>query len=171
MNGIRVIREAREADLLRLQEIERAAGRVFADVGMQAIADDEPLPLETLRGYQQDGRAWVYVDGDVPAAYLIADVVDGNGHVEQVSVDPAYARRGIGRALLEHAAEWARDCGAPALTLTTFTGVAWNGPYYERCGFRVLADDELTPGLVAVRQAEAAHGLYRWPRACMRREL
>lgn len=166
-----MIREAREADLLRLQEIERAAGRVFADIGMQAIADDEPLPLEMLRGYQQDGRAWVYVDGEVPAAYLIADVVDGNAHVEQVSVDPAYARRGIGRALLEHAAEWARGRGAVALTLTTFTEVEWNGPYYERCGFRVLADDELTPGLIAIRQAEAAHGLDRWPRACMRREL
>ena len=47
----------------------------------------------------------------------------------------------------------------------------WNGPYYERCGFRVLADDELTPGLREIRAHEIALGLDRWPRVCMRRDL
>jgi hypothetical protein len=46
-----------------------------------------------------------------------------------------------------------------------------NGPYCERLGFRYLADGELTPSLKAIRAAEAAHGLDRWPRAAMRRDL
>jgi hypothetical protein len=57
------------------------------------------------------------------------------------------------------------------LTLTTFTHVPWNAPYYERLGFRPLPEAELTPGLVAIRQNEAAHGLDRWPRLSMRRDL
>ena len=61
--------------------------------------------------------------------------------------------------------------GVPALTLTTFTDVPWNAPYYVRCGFRILADAQLTPGLRAIRDREAAHGLDRWPRVCMRRDL
>jgi hypothetical protein len=46
-----------------------------------------------------------------------------------------------------------------------------NEPYYRRCGFRTLGENELTSGLVAIRRREAAHGLDRWPRVCMRREL
>lgn len=84
---------------------------------------------------------------------------------------PDFARRRLGRALLEHAAATARRAGLPALTLTTFVEVPWNGPYYERCGFRWLAEEELTPGLRAVRETERARGLDRWPRGCMSRAL
>jgi hypothetical protein len=52
-----VIRLARAADLPNLQDIERAAGKVFADIGMVAVAEDEPPSLTVLAGYAQDGRA------------------------------------------------------------------------------------------------------------------
>jgi GNAT superfamily N-acetyltransferase len=166
------IRAVRQAELPVLQDIERAAGECFRDVGMPEIAEDEPLSLAVLAGYQQAGRAWVATDTtDVAVAYLIADLVDGNLHVEQVSVHPRYARRGLGRRLLDHLAEHATATGVPALTLTTFADVPWNGPYYTRCGFVTLNDRNLTPGLRAIRQREAAHGLDRWPRVCMRRDL
>ncbi|MGR8011836.1 GNAT family N-acetyltransferase [Streptomyces hypolithicus] len=167
-----MIRLARATDLPQLQDIERAAGKVFADIGMAAIAEDEPPSLEVLGGYERDGRAWVWAaEDDCPVAYLIADLVDGDGHVEQVSVHPDHARKGIGKALIEHAEQWARGQGASALTLTTFTEVVWNGPYYERLGFRLLPEAKWTRGLREIRGAEAAHGLDRWPRACMRKEL
>ncbi len=112
------------------------------------------------------------VDGaDAPVAYLIAERVEGSLHVEQVSVHPDHARRGIGRSLLEHLATVAVGGGVPALTLTTFTEVPWNAPYYARCGFRALGEDALTPGLREIRARETAHGLDRWPRVCMRRDL
>jgi GNAT superfamily N-acetyltransferase len=98
-------------------------------------------------------------------------VVDGCLYVEQVSVDPGRARRGLGRALLDHAAEQAVAAGIPAVTLTTFADVPWNAPYYLRCGFRVLDDGEVTEGLRAIRQREAALGLDQWPRVCMRRDV
>jgi ribosomal protein S18 acetylase RimI-like enzyme len=155
-----------------LQDIERAAGLCFREVGMPEIADDEPLPVQALAGYQRAGRAWAAVDeADLPVAYLIADLVDGCVHIEQVSVRPDHGRRGVGRALVDHAATRAGAEGAPALTLTTFAEVPWNAPYYRRCGFRVLGEGELTPTLRAIREREAAHGLDRWPRVCMRRDL
>ena len=166
------IRAVRQAELPVLRDIERAAGEGFRDVGMPQIADDEPLPLDVLAGYHRAGRAWVATDPtDVAVGYLLADVVDGNLHVEQVSVHPRCARRGVGRRLLDHLAAHATATGVPALTLTTFADVPWNGPYYARCGFVTLDDSDVTPGLRAIRRREAAHGLDRWPRVCMRRDL
>lgn len=58
-----------------------------------------------------------------------------------------------------------------ALTLTTFSDVPWNRPYYERLGFRVLDEVELSPGLRRIRREEAQRGLDRWGRVAMRRRL
>ncbi|EEP70472.1 acetyltransferase [Micromonospora sp. ATCC 39149] len=166
------IRAVHQAELPVLQDIERAAGECFRDVGMPQIAEDEPLPLDVLARYHQAGRAWLATDAtDTPVGYLIADAVDGNLHIEQVSVHPRCARHGVGRQLLDHLAVHATTSGVPALTLTTFADVPWNAPYYTRCGFQTLNDSDLTPGLRAIRQREAAHGLDRWPRVCMRRDL
>ncbi|TQF06603.1 GNAT family N-acetyltransferase [Kitasatospora acidiphila] len=166
------VRQVRLDELPLLQDIERAAGECFREIGMPEIAEDEPLPLDELARYQRSGLAWVAVDSDdAPVAYLIADRIDGALHVEQVSVHPGSARRGIGRALLEDLAERAAAEGVPALTLTTFADVPWNAPYYARCGFRPLPDAELGPGLREVRAQEAAHGLDRWPRLAMRRTV
>ncbi|MET7760708.1 GNAT family N-acetyltransferase [Streptomyces sp. NPDC005393] len=167
------IRTSTIEELPVLQDIERAAGLCFRDIGMDEVADDEPLSLEELGHYQRAGRAWVAVDDtDRAMAYLITDPVDGNVHIEQVSVHPDSARRGVGRALIEHTAARAAAEGVPALTLTTFVDVAWNAPYYAaRCGFRTLTEAELTPGLRAIRRSEAGHGLDRWRRVCMRREV
>ncbi|MBT2396659.1 GNAT family N-acetyltransferase [Streptomyces sp. ISL-100] len=169
------IRPATLAELPALQAIERAAGEPFRTLGMAAIADDDPPTLDVLAGYQRAGRAWVAADhadhDDRPRAYLLTDVVDAAAHIEQVSVHPSAARRGTGRALIDHLTRTAASEGLTALTLTTFANVPWNAPYYARLGFRTLADAELTDGLREIRREEAAHGLDRWPRVCMRREL
>lgn len=165
-NGAVNIRAARVEELPVLRDIERAAGLCFRDIGMPEIADDEPPALDVLARYQRAGHAWVAADAaDQPIAYLIAELVDGNLHIEQVSVHPDAAHRRLGRRLLDHL----ENTGVPALTLTTFADVPWNAPYYLRCGFRILTDSELTPGLRAIRAAEAEHGLDRWPRVCMHR--
>ncbi|WP_051870026.1 GNAT family N-acetyltransferase, partial [Streptomyces resistomycificus] len=124
---------------------------------------------DVLERYRREGRAWVAVDdADAPVAYLVCEPVDGALHVEQVSVRPDAARRGVGRALLAYAADRAREEGLAGLTLTTFTQVPWNAPYYARLGFRVLEEAELTPGLRKIRAHERELGLDRWPRVCMR---
>ncbi|MGY1433991.1 GNAT family N-acetyltransferase [Streptomyces reniochalinae] len=155
-----------------LQEIERAAGRWFGDIGMDEIADDEPPTLESLESYAHSGGLWVVTPehGSEPVAYALTEPVDGCLHVEQISVHPDSARRGVGRALLDELSARAAADGVPALTLTTFAEVPWNAPYYARLGFRSLAAGELTPGLRQIRADEAAAGLDRWPRVCMRRE-
>lgn len=171
------IRLAVNTDLPKLREIECSAGAAFRALNMAAVADDDPPSLEDLDAYRQVGLAWVATErrsqfaDNPPVAYLVARVVDGCLHIDQVSVHADHARRGIGRRLIEHTARQAVARGLPALTLTTFVNVPWNAPYYERCGFHRLPDEALTPGLRAIRDHEAALGLDIWPRICMRRAL
>ncbi|MDD7917095.1 GNAT family N-acetyltransferase [Actinomycetospora callitridis] len=165
------IRPARPDELETLRELEIAAGAPFRDLGMDPIADDAPPSTVALRSALERDGLWIIEDGGVVAGYLMDDVVDGEAHLEQVSVHPDHARRGLGARLVEDLVARARADGHHAVTLTTFVDVPWNGPYYARLGFRPLADDELGPGLRAVRRAEIAKGLDRWPRTAMRREL
>lgn len=167
-----MIRPAREVELPALREVERAAGAPFRDLGMDAVADDEPLPVDELAAFQRAGRAWVATDdAGQPVGYVLVDVVDDTAHVAQVSVHPSHARQGLGRALLETVLLWAERQGLDAATLTTFADVPWNAPYYRRLGFRVLAEAELTDGLRRIREHETVRGLDAWPRVSMRRLL
>ncbi|MFF5071335.1 GNAT family N-acetyltransferase [Micromonospora olivasterospora] len=169
MDSVRV-RAAGPDELTTIQRIEVASGELFRGIGMTAIADMPPLPLDALSRFQRAGRAWVAVDpADAPVAFAVVDPLDGAAHVQQLSVRPDFARRRIGRTLLDHVGAWAGGQGLAALTLTTFREVPWNAPYYARCGFRPLAPAELTPGLAAVLIAEAELGLHPASRLAMRR--
>jgi GNAT superfamily N-acetyltransferase len=167
-----IMRVASPDDGPELQDIERLAGERFRDVGMPEIADDEPASLEALAGYARAGRSWVALGrAGTPIGYVLADVVDGHAHIEQVSVRPDHQGAGVGRALIDQVRTWALASGMEALTLTTFGNVPWNAPLYEHLGFRVLADREVGPELRALRDAETAHGLEPVSRVCMRLDL
>jgi len=155
-----------------LVAIEREAGALFKTVGMPEIAYDDPGTVPELESFRADGRAWVAVDADDhPIAYLVSAVVDGCAHVEQVSVAPAHARRGLGAALVDHLAAVAAAEGRPAVTLTTFRDVPWNAPYYERLGFRVVAAPDVGPELAALVAEEARRIPGDAPRVAMRRAV
>ena len=159
-------------ELPLLQAIGVAAGRRFAEVGMDDVAADPPLALADLERWRKAGRAWVTTDRDGhPVGFVVVDLVDEAAHVEEISVLPDLGGRGHGMALLRHVEKWARAKGFPAVTLTTFAEVPWNRPWYERRGYRVLAEDEWTPGLVARRDEESAHGLDPGQRVVMAKAL
>ena len=138
---------------------------------MTDIANDEPFSIEELTEHLHDGTVWVVLEGDVPVGYALVDVVDGNAHLEQLSVDPRHGRRGYGSQLLAHVCEWALDNGHSAVTLTTFEHVAWNAPYYARHGFEVMSDDEMGPELRRLREEETRHGLDPTIRVVMRKQV
>jgi GNAT superfamily N-acetyltransferase len=154
-----------------LRDIERVAGALFAQVGLDDVARHEPETVEALAEYVADGRAWVILEDGASVGYALVDIVDGLVHLEQLSVRPDRGRRGVGTALLRYVCAWARDRRFAAVTLTTFTAVPWNAPFYGSRGFRVLDDAQIGPELRALRDAEAAHGLDPDLRVCMRCDL
>ncbi len=138
-NAIRVatvitcsIRPSRVDEGEALRDIERRAGQRFHEVGLHDVAAAEPTSVDELARYAEAGRSWTVVTtDDEPLGYVIVRIVDGQTHIEQISVLPQYQGKGLGRALQEHVCAWTRRNGMQAITLTTFAAVPWNQPLYE----------------------------------------
>lgn len=163
-----VIRKACLGEIYRLQEIEVAAGEPFRRLGMIGVADDDPPSVEMLADAINRDMCWVYEtrDGRV-VAYLAAVGMRESLHIEQVSVHPDFARRRYGARLIEQAEMDAGARGYPMLTLTTFTEVPWNAPYYSSLGFAEHLNSELAEVLLG----EEAPAEEDWPRIGMARAV
>ncbi len=145
------MRAARPHELAVLPTIEAASDELFAEHGIG------PLPRVVTTVDELGRAAGVLVAGDPVVGFARLEVVGGESHLEQLSVHPAAARRGVGGALVEAAAEWAALTGHDSLTLCTFADVPWNMPFYLRHGFEVVED--LGPSLHALRASERRIGL------------
>lgn len=157
------IRRARPSDNARLRRIEIEADRTFLSVGIG------PFTYDDVDNHFASALL-VLASGDPAIAFICLDLVDGNPHIWQLAVLPDHARRGLGRALVGAACEWARSEGFEAMTLTTYRDVPWNGPFYESLGFVALSD--LTPQLSSIRQRERDIGDDDFgPRVAMRLTL
>lgn len=168
-----VIRLATEADIPAMQRLELDAGQRFADVGLQSIADDPPSGHDALMVYIKDQAAWMAIDehSQAPIGYAVSSIVDGEAHLDQVSVSMAAAGRGVGSLLVHKIFDWGVRRGYDAITLTTFRDLAWNGPLYVRLGFVALTDTECGPELLLIRAEERSRGIDVLPRIAMRRLL
>lgn len=166
------IRPVRRAELPKLQQIEQAAGQLFAETDHAWIAGDEGMGLDTLKHWFKHGKIWVVVTAsDEPVGFAIARTVDGKAYLHELDIHPNHGRQGLGACLIDTVSDWARTNGYPAVTLTTCVDIPWNAPYYTRLGFRVLPDEELEPGLRAIRAHEIEAGWAPAERVCMLRSV
>lgn len=167
-----VIRRAQEAELSLLPAIEIKAGALFAKAGLPEVAANEPADLSYLRSFHRHGVLHVAADeAQMPVGFILSGSLDGAGHIHELSVDPAHGRLGLGRALVRAACCVAQARGLKAMTLSTFRDLAWNGPFYQRLGFRELAPDEWTPAMHLLHAHEKALHLPVARRCFMRKEI
>ena len=118
------------------------------------------LDCDTFADAARYGRLWVALAGDVPVGFALVKMLgDDLPHLDEVDVEPAHGRRGLGTALVQAVCEWATASGFSMLTLTTFRGVPWNLPFYARLGIVEVPRDLLCPELAVVVSEEAARGL------------
>lgn len=163
-----MVRRARVDELEALCALEMEADGVFALVGLESVLSSARPQVDSFRDAAENGRLLVATDsGDHVAGFVRIGLLDGQAHVEQLSVRPSLAGHRIGAQLLTVAAEWALVRGGDRLTLTTFRDVPWNGPYYQRLGWVVVPADQVGPDLAAVRARERRLGLDAAPRQAM----
>jgi len=163
------ITTARPQDLTRLPAIELAAARLLAGHAPESVLN-ETTSWDVLRKAQQEGRLWVALFEDVAVGFAHVDVIEPQAaHLEEIDVDPAHGRRGVGTKLVLQVCDWATRHGYASVTLTTFRDLSWNMPFYVRLGFEIVPPAQLSRALLAIVEDETRHGLDATRRVVMRR--
>lgn len=165
------IRGARVDDAAALIDIERRAAALLQGHPAHALFSAHTLPADIHAAAAEAGRSFVATLQGQPVGYALYARVDDTAHLLQMDVDPAFGRRGIGRALLEHACNAAAAEGLRQMTLTTLNDVPWNARFYASAGFVTLAEHEWTPHLRGVMAEERALGFPMQLRVAMARRL
>ncbi|MEO9901618.1 GNAT family N-acetyltransferase [Nisaea sp.] len=83
--------------------------------------------------------------------------------IENVAVSPAYQRMGLGRRLLEHAEEIARQSGLSKLSLLTNADFEANVALYEKVGYAVTLREPLMEGTTLYMSKSLKDGAQRTP--------
>jgi N-acetylglutamate synthase-like GNAT family acetyltransferase len=145
--GSLLLRPADSREVSRLQEIDKAARSRYRSAGSLSFAAETPA-ISSSR----------LVEGDVIVAekdgrtvgFVLMNAMDGMLYIANISVDPPFAGRGIGAALIEAAEHHARSRGLTALALATFRTPRWNRPWFRQLGFQPMPADQIGPSLRAV---------------------
>lgn len=165
------IRPAVADDLPALIEIEVAADKLFEVAGYGKTpgpASINELTSARLLLVATPTTEQPSATEQPPVGYLRVEVVDGQSHIEGLSVRPRWMRQGIGTALVSAACDWAAAQGFSTMTLCTFADVPWNGLFYAQQGFR--EEQVLTPELQELRRREEHAGLDAMGRRCVMRK-
>ena len=91
--------------------------------------------------------------GDV-AGILIIVPEEAALYIDTIAVHPAYQKHGLGRRLMDYAAQQALEKGFKKLTLITNAKQLSNQDYYRKYGFVETRRAELRPGRVGVWMAK-----------------
>ncbi|MEM7413166.1 MAG: GNAT family N-acetyltransferase [Myxococcota bacterium] len=166
------LRSAKEEELALLPALEKRAGTRFEGQGLSAEVLASTTSADDLRTGWKRGLLCVAADAqDHPVGFALLTEEAWGAHLEEIDVDPEHGGRGVGTALLDAACQIAKHRGYDHLTLTTFSDIPWNAPFYASRGFRVLATGERTAALDAHMEEEAASGLDPGRRVAMRRRV
>ena len=164
-----MIRLATAGEIGTLRVVEQSAATIFEGTHMSwAVASAHPP--EMYRRALEDGLLWVYDVGTV-AGFIAASQQTDCIFIEELSVGREYQRRGFGRALLDAATACDAHLGYRAAVLITDRDLAWNRPFYESAGFRVVLDDDVEPWLRERLRLESEAGLEPARRCAMRKLL
>ena len=151
--------------------IERDAVSLFRGHPAWPLYEAVTLPPVLLGQAIAQGLVWVALVDAKPVGFVWLDVEEGGNALGLAEIDvlPAFGRRGIGAALLEHACTWAGEAGYRRIDLGTLADVPWNAPFYARHGF--VSVDKNDPEFAFARQRDRENGFPDELRVFMSRTL
>lgn len=154
-----IIRLAKPEEAELIGQIEDDAAEAFRGSAHSYVLDDPAAPAKFYAKLARKRMVFMAeVDGR-SCGFAAMEVFPDALHLKELAVRHRQQRRGIGRALVEAVLAEARRRGLPAVTLTTFEDLPWNGPWYARLGFEVLGAGQLGERLRAELAEEFERGL------------
>ena len=133
------LRRAAAADAAAIRTLVRQAYAKWVP-----LIGREPLPMtaDYDRAVLEHRIDLLLVEGAL--AGLIETVDEGDQLlIENLAVAPAFQRRGLGRMLLTHAEQLARDAGKPRLRLYTNRRFEENVRLYSSLGYAIDREEDL----------------------------
>ncbi len=163
------IRLALPEDARLLPHIERSAAQAFRSIDeLSWLADASTMTVDRHRQLIALSTCWVAVDAEGrPQGFLSAERHGSDLHLYELSVKQSVQGQGWGRKLVETAMEYARVNQLASVTLTTFTEVPWNAPFYRRLGFEHNAGATLDKRLAEILAQEYGCGFEPGSRCAM----
>ncbi|MGH9944702.1 MAG: GNAT family N-acetyltransferase [Pyrinomonadaceae bacterium] len=86
---------------------------------------------------------FAYVDGTIGGQIRLRRNWNHYAYVEDIVVDVEFRRRGVGRALIQQAVQWAQDKQLSGMMLETQNNNVAACLLYQRCGFELGGFDRL----------------------------
>ncbi len=149
-----LIRPARAEDLESLPAIERAASQVFRGTKHEGFAQASDMELADFEHWFEHGAIWVAETEGTLVGFAVAEELDGEGFLTEMDVLPEHTRNGLGRRFIQLVREWGAAQGHREIRLITCSDIPWNAPYYQRVGFRIMQESELSPVLLREREED-----------------
>ena len=104
------VRPARQRDLAQLAALEDSGLAMFEEVLGDLTGD--ALASPAVSGHDRAAEpGFILVAGDPAIGFAHVRDLESHAHLDQISVHPEHARRGVGAALLEAAASARRSRG------------------------------------------------------------
>ncbi len=143
-----------------LPDVNRCDGSFTVDSVLALRIEDgllhiTPVPVEPyMKRYPQEDRDWsdyienrekalflAYLDGKLAGQVQVRLNWNRFACIEDVVVDAALRRHGVGRALIERAVLWAAEKELPGVMLETQNNNVAACRLYESCGFELAGFD------------------------------
>lgn len=154
MDGLE-IRAARSDERARLEDLQRRASLIWEDYREQLLARPDAIHLP------QEHVEMAFVaerEGKLLGFGLVLPLDDGDAELDGLFVDPDAWGQAIGRALVEAAAERAREQGATTLRVIANPRAV---DFYTACGFQEQgsASTEFGPAPLMRRSLEQSRSI------------
>ena len=167
-----MIRAARPHEIALLPQIENAADERYARAGLRQVIAMPPASIASLECGRRENRLWLAASPlNRVVGFALMKIPGGMAWLDQLSVVERWQGRGLGTALIDHAARRARDLGHDTLYLSTYLGVPWNAPFYRRRGFSAVPRGDWPHAFRLQFMIENSHGHPPWQRTIMKRRL
>jgi len=149
-------------DLVALADIEISAASLFPRGKIPH--PHESLPYDVMREAIKNQLLFCAelkspAEKKILVGFAACHLYEQNLHLDEISVDPDFARQGIGSLLVKHIIKESERRKCQGITLSTFSDIPWNAPFYKKFGFAELAYSETPKHVQAMLDEEKSIGL------------
>lgn len=149
-------------DLLDLADIEISAASLYP--AGKVPEPHESLPYEVMRKAVRSKLLFCAEkmqtnNKNTLVGFAACHLYQNYLHLDELSVLPSVGRQGIGGHLVAQVIETSQALQCKGTTLTTFSDLPWNAPFYKKHGFNELSYSKSPVEVQAMLDEERSIGL------------